>query len=142
MNHATLGPGLLATTGKLSSRITTCSCSLYLYRIGDEHRRQRKLLNPAFNINHMREMIPVFYEVTHKVSFPRASRQPTSAHVVPQLRQAIESSVSNGATEINMVNWMGRTALELMGQAGLGYSFDPLVEDSKDSYGTALKLFV
>ncbi len=73
MNHATLGPGLLATTGKLSSRITTCPCSLYLYRIGDEHRRQRKLLNPAFNINHMREMIPVFYEVTHRVSFPQRS---------------------------------------------------------------------
>ncbi|RPD54902.1 cytochrome P450 [Lentinus tigrinus ALCF2SS1-7] len=105
MNHATLGPGLLATTG-------------------DEHRRQRKLLNPAFNINHMREMIPIFYEVTHK------------------LRQAMENSVKSGAAEINMVNWMGRTALELMGQAGLGYSFDPLVEDSTDTYGTALKMFI
>ena len=41
-----------------------------------------------------------------------------------------------------MVNWMGRTALELMGQAGLGYSFDPLVEDSTDAYGTALKTFM
>ena len=36
---------------------------------------------------------------------------------------------------------MGRTALELVGQAGLGYSFDPLVEDSTDTYGTALKNF-
>ncbi len=27
------------------------------------------MLNPAFNINHMREMIPIFYEVTHKVMY-------------------------------------------------------------------------
>ncbi|RPD74082.1 cytochrome P450 [Lentinus tigrinus ALCF2SS1-7] len=101
---ATLGPGLLATTG-------------------DEHRRQRKLLNPAFNINHMRDMIPIFYDVTHK------------------LRLAIERSITDGPAEIDMVNWMGRTTLEVMGQAGLGYSFDPLVEDSTDSYGTALKMF-
>ena len=38
-----------------------------------------------------------------------------------------------------MVGWMGRTALELMGQAGLGYSFDPLVAEPKDQYGEALK---
>lgn len=41
-----------------------------------------------------------------------------------------------------MVNWMGRTALELIGQAGLDYSFDLLVEESMDTYGTALKMFM
>ncbi len=38
-----------------------------------------------------------------------------------------------------MVAWMGRTALELMGQGGLGHSFDPLVADAGDDYGKALK---
>ena len=38
-----------------------------------------------------------------------------------------------------MLTWMARTALELMGQAGLGYSFDPLERDSTDPYGYALK---
>ncbi|TBU28038.1 cytochrome P450 [Dichomitus squalens] len=105
MNNATLGPGLLATTG-------------------DVHRRQRKMLNPAFNINHMREMIPIFYDVTHK------------------LRKAIRIAVQDGPKEVNLVDWMGRTALELMGQAGLGYSFDPLTEESLDSYGSAIKSFI
>ena len=40
-----------------------------------------------------------------------------------------------------MLTWMGRTALELIGQAGLGYSFDPLVADSADEFGTAIKGF-
>ena len=45
--------------------------------------------------------------------------------------------------EIDMLNWMGRTALELIGQAGLGYSFDPLQEDvTPDVYAEAIKAYV
>ena len=40
-----------------------------------------------------------------------------------------------------MLIWMGRTALELIGQAGLGYSFDPLVSDSPDEFMVAIKSF-
>ncbi|OSD05201.1 cytochrome P450 [Trametes coccinea BRFM310] len=96
------GPGLLST-------------------LGDHHRKQRKMLNPVFSINHMRHMTPIFYNVSHK------------------LRSAIETQVRSGETEVDMVGWMARTALELMGQAGLGYSFDPLLADSKDEFGEALK---
>lgn len=38
-----------------------------------------------------------------------------------------------------MLSWCSRTALELMGQGTLGYSFDPLVTDKPDAYGEALK---
>ncbi|CCL99519.1 uncharacterized protein FIBRA_01537 [Fibroporia radiculosa] len=96
------GPGLLSTQG-------------------EKHRKQRKLLNPAFSINHMRYMLPIFYHVVHK------------------LRVAIDRQVSDGPQEIDILNWMGRTALELIGQGGLGYSFDPLVEDVQNDYGDALK---
>ena len=42
-------------------------------------------------------------------------------------------------TEVDIQNWMSRTALELIGQAGLGYSFDPLTEEAKDSYAESIK---
>ena len=32
--------------------------------------------------------------------------------------------------QIDLVSWMARTALELIGQSGLGYSFDSLTEDA------------
>ncbi|CCM01002.1 uncharacterized protein FIBRA_03050 [Fibroporia radiculosa] len=102
--HMLLGPGLLSMQGA-----------------GEKHRKQRKLLNPAFSIKHMRYMLPMFYEVVHK------------------LRVAIERQVASGPQEIDMLDWMSRTALELIGQGGLGYSFDPLVEDVKNDYGDALK---
>lgn len=40
-----------------------------------------------------------------------------------------------------MLGWMSRAALELIGQAGIGYSFDPLTEDVPDAYAEAIKYF-
>ncbi|KAI0760494.1 cytochrome P450 [Fomes fomentarius] len=91
--------------------------------LGDPHRRQRKMLNPVFSISHMRRMIPIFNDVGHKAPiYNRVSAQ--------------ESSI-----ELDMLAWMTRTALELIGQAGLGHSFDPLVADSMDAFSRAVKSF-
>ena len=48
----------------------------------------------------------------------------------------------NGAQELDMANWMGRTALELIGQGGFSHSLDPLVEDATDNLAISLKLFL
>ncbi|KAH9930173.1 cytochrome P450 [Amylocystis lapponica] len=104
-NLLAFGPGLLST-------------------LGNHHKKQRKMLNPVFSMNHMRHMLPIFYRI------------------VDQLRQAIATQVSEGPKEVDVLNWMGRTALELIGQGGLGYSFDRLVEDTPNEYRDALKAFV
>ncbi|KAL6306629.1 cytochrome P450 monooxygenase [Sparassis latifolia] len=95
-----------------------------LSTVGDVHRKQRKMLNPVFSIAHMRHMLPIFYKV------------------VGNLSAAMGSRVTDGPQELDMLGWMGRTALELIGQGGLGYSFDPLVRDAADEYGNALKEFL
>ena len=39
--------------------------------------------------------------------------------------------------------WMARATLEMLGQAGLGWSFDPLIADAPDNHlGAAVKLIV
>ncbi|KAF8966234.1 cytochrome P450 [Flammula alnicola] len=86
---AVLGEGLLGTRG-------------------EQHRKQRKMLNPVFSIAHMRNMgksIPIFYDITYK-------------------------NANLTLSQIEVMSWMARTALELIGQSGLGYSFDPLTEDA------------
>ncbi|KAI9443764.1 cytochrome P450 [Lactarius psammicola] len=107
-NMQTFGPSLLAT-------------------IGPHHRKQRKLLNPAFNVNHMRYMTPIFHRVTNQV--------------LAELRENLQAIVSNGPEEINVADWMGRLALELIGQAGLGYSFGTL-EGRDDEYCRAFKEWI
>ena len=92
---------------------------------GARHRKQRKMLNPVFSIAHMRQMIPIFYNITHK------------------LQDAIAMRVKNGQSEIDMLDWMGRAALEIFGQAGLGHSFDPLTtDDASDAYTLAAKNYL
>ncbi|KAJ3970683.1 cytochrome P450 [Lentinula raphanica] len=92
---------------------------------GHRHRSQRKLLNPVFSTAHMRDMVPTFFEVSHKLEIALRNRL-TGADSSPQ--------------EIEMLSWLGRTALEIMGQAGLGYSFDPLTDEgSAHPYSKALK---
>ncbi|KAI0641314.1 cytochrome P450 [Trametes meyenii] len=112
MMHYMLGEGLLAT-------------------LDDHHRRQRKMLNPVFSINHMRHMTPIFYSVCHRLAIA----------VGGCVRGASSNAGANehASVEIDIVSWMGRTALELIGQAGLGYSFDPLTEDASDGFGAAMK---
>ncbi|KAJ3513699.1 hypothetical protein NMY22_g14961 [Coprinellus aureogranulatus] len=123
-NELNFGPGLLATLGKafiyLDGSEGSDICSE-----GDQHRKQRKMLNPVFSIAHMREMIPIFYDVVHK------------------LGDAFEEKVKNGPATIEVLNWMTRTALELIGQSGLGYSFDPLTENGKEHrFSVSAKLLV
>ncbi|KAJ3861973.1 cytochrome P450 [Lentinula novae-zelandiae] len=101
--------------------------------LGHRHHKQRKILNPAFSAAHMREMIPVFFEVAHK------------------LESALKNRLQAGPStqEVEILSWMGRTALELIGQAGLGYSFDPLTDEesahpysqiSKELFPTLIRL--
>jgi len=70
--------------------------------LGEHHKKQRKMLNPVFSTNHLRDMLPIFYEISYK------------------LRNAIASRVKDGPQEIDILHWTTRTALELIGQSGLG----------------------
>ena len=50
--------------------------------------------------------------------------------------------MKDGPRDLDILGWMGRTALELIGQGGLGYSFDPLISESRDEFAEAIKSFV
>jgi cytochrome P450 len=79
------------------------------------HKKQRKILNPVFSITHLRSLVPIFYGITH------------------QVRGVLCKIVSDGPQEINMLHWFSRTALESIGQAGLGYSFENFESETATS---------
>ncbi|KAI0651533.1 cytochrome P450 [Trametes meyenii] len=111
-----LGPGLLGT-------------------LGEQHKRQRKMLNPVFSTKHLREMQPLFYEIVHKTRDAIMSRARASPVAVSSEKGA------SPVVELDVLSWMGRTTLEVLGQASLGYSFDPLTEDVADDFANAVKDF-
>ncbi|KAH9935763.1 cytochrome P450 [Fomitopsis serialis] len=103
-NLLVFGPGLLST-------------------VGEQHRKQRKMLNPLFSVAHMRRILPIFYTASHT------------------LCNAISSQLEDGSKEIDVLDWMSRVSLELIGQGGLGYNFDAFAEDVTNEYAEALKQF-
>lgn len=75
----------------------------------------------------------------HRVQFHYRICDHFAELYVTQLRAAVSSEIKGTSGEVDILTWMGRAALELIGQGGLGYSFDPLVADMEDTYGHALK---
>ncbi|KAF9526760.1 cytochrome P450 [Crepidotus variabilis] len=77
---------------------------------GEAHKKQRKMLNPSFSTANMRDLVPLFYNISQKTA------------------KAFAKKVEGGPQEIDVLSWSTRTALELIAQSGLGTSFDPLTE--------------
>lgn len=64
MNLLLFGPGV-GSTLRTSLLFDTL---LFTYpHPGDQHRKQRKMLLPAFSVKHLREMTPIFYQIAEKV---------------------------------------------------------------------------
>ncbi|KAI5116489.1 hypothetical protein M0805_000623 [Coniferiporia weirii] len=93
--------------------------------LGEEHKKQRKMLNPVFSSKHMRDMLPMLYPIAH------------------QLRDGLSHDVRDGKEHIDVMSWVSRAAFEYIGQGGLGYSFSAFDEEKKtDSYSDALRMFL
>lgn len=54
----------------------------------------------------------------------------------------IGGEVGNDQATVNILDWFGRTALELIGQCGLGTSLDTLEEPEPNPLGDAVKEFL
>jgi len=84
---------------------------------GDEHRQQRKIMNPAFSLTHIRSLLPNFYEKAHDVRSIWSSK--------------IDSKPSQG-TEINVLDTLSHMALDIIGETGFGYHFNSLTDEGSE----------
>jgi len=63
--------------------------------------------------------------------------------VTEKLRNSLMSKAENNPQEVDILHWMTRTALELIGQSGFGYSFDSLIEyATPHPYSTSAQLLM
>ncbi|KAJ7855679.1 cytochrome P450 [Mycena leptocephala] len=91
---------------------------------GEHHRKFRKTMIPAFSTANLRRMVPTFYEVVQRAR-----------------DGLIQPFIRDGPQELDLNNILCRTSLELIGQTGIGYSFDPMLpgKERTDQYARALK---
>ncbi|KAG8706378.1 cytochrome P450-dit2, partial [Ceratobasidium sp. 423] len=99
----------------------------------DEHRVQRKLLNPVFNMKYLRE---------HRFILSRLYflQMPVFMGVAKEATNAInkELASSKGSKEVDVFPWATAAALDLVGEAGLGYAFNSF-SGERNEYSTAIK---
>ncbi|KAK7677640.1 hypothetical protein QCA50_019331 [Cerrena zonata] len=70
------------------------------------------------------------------------SKAETCYHVAHKMRDALVVEVGHGPTTVDILNWLSRTALELVGRGVLGCSLDLLDKSGRNEYGDALKAFI
>ena len=97
---------------------------------GDEHKRQRKSLMPAFAFRHIKEMYPIFWA---------KSRELVEGIIESTARD--DDHVECGQQVIEISEWASRATLDIIGTAGLGRDFESLRNPHNDLIQTYKRLF-
>ncbi|KAJ3508534.1 hypothetical protein NMY22_g16582 [Coprinellus aureogranulatus] len=92
---------------------------------GEHHRKQRRILNPVFSAAHLRNITPLFYDVASQLR-DGLKQQVTQGEAEVRLLRVDNDTELMVTEQVDMLNWMTRTALELIGRGALGYSFGTL----------------
>ncbi|CEL63047.1 Cholesterol 24-hydroxylase OS=Mus musculus GN=Cyp46a1 PE=2 SV=1 [Rhizoctonia solani AG-1 IB] len=116
------GPGLLSTKGGPGALIFITSTKCLS---GDVHKAQRKMLNPVFTAKHMKSLAAIFNTIAQNMK----------KSMIEDIRR------SSAGKEIDVLRWCSATALELIGQAGLGHTFGVL-EGGDSKYSHSIKNFL
>ncbi|CAB5322819.1 unnamed protein product [Rhizophagus irregularis] len=80
---------------------------------GENHRRQRKMMNPAFTYSNVKEMAPAFVRITLI------------------LKGLIENEVKLGKSNINLSSYLSKTTLDMIGIVGFSYEFNSLTSSNE-----------
>ncbi|KAH9012298.1 cytochrome P450 [Lactarius pseudohatsudake] len=78
---------------------------------GQAHRRQRKIMNPAFSAHQMQSFLPLFHG--------------TASKLVQKWKEVIAADPS-GQPLVNVVGWFSRASLDIIGEAGFDFQFGSL----------------
>lgn len=106
---------------------------------GDVHKRQRKILQPAFNVGAIRELNPIFMrysrdlveKIGQMVDRSSSEKEGVNGIAKPFVAQSSYSLNASrpGAPVIDIGWWCTRAALDIIGDAGFGYHFEALKVD-------------
>ncbi|KAF1981537.1 cytochrome P450 [Aulographum hederae CBS 113979] len=82
---------------------------------GDEHKRQRKSLMPAFSYRHVKDLYPTFW-----------AKAKEGADAIRKGIDSPESSDEKPSDVVNLRDWASRTTLDIIGLAGMGHDFNAI----------------
>ncbi|ELU44942.1 cytochrome P450 [Rhizoctonia solani AG-1 IA] len=103
---------------------------------GPYHHRLRKIIAPAFAPSTIRGHAPTFIRKANELcDHWRSVLSEPAAPAVP----GVETD-AKGNTILDVHNWFGRAAFDVIGLAAFGYSFDSLRDDTNELFGAYMRL--
>ncbi|GAA5837435.1 hypothetical protein JCM5353_007110 [Sporobolomyces roseus] len=102
-----------------------------LFAEGDDHRRQRRIMQPAFSPSHIRALGPVFFEHAYKLrdiwtNLVKTGADDQKAFATPEAFDEYRKKKPEEEITIDIMPWLSRLTLDIIGVAGFGYHFDSL----------------
>ena len=76
---------------------------------GDEHKKQRRMLAPAFSVDSLKALMPIFTDATNKM--------------MDRFEKDTSLEERWGKDVKDSVKWFGRVTLDIIGRAGFDYDF-------------------
>ncbi|KAF8671448.1 cytochrome P450 [Rhizoctonia solani] len=108
---------------------------------GDEHRTHRKLLNPVFTMKFLLEHADLYGYRQTSAYFRLLSKRSWLTWIICQTSNGIMKDLNESKSstkELDVFPWATAAALELVGEAGLGYSFSSFTGE-RNEYNIAIK---
>ncbi|KAJ7646852.1 cytochrome P450 [Roridomyces roridus] len=91
---------------------------------GDQHKMQRRIMNPAFGAAQVRELTGIFLQKSLELR---------------DVWQTQASLNADGTARVNALSWLSKATLDIIGLAGFNYDFNALSseDDANTEFGTA-----
>lgn len=113
---------------------------------GDTHHRQRRIMNPCFGNTQIRDIVPVFYAKSVEASNLRGKSAVCSLICAlsrnHKLRDAWLNKLSespSGEVRIDVLEWLSRATLDIIGLAGFNYNFNAIAAGETNELAQAFK---
>ncbi|KAG2345548.1 cytochrome P450 [Suillus weaverae] len=100
--------------------------------LGEQHRKQRKMLNPVFSTSNMRELLPTIQTISHQLkSILVSNLSARSEHGHARCRESME---------LDVLPWLSRSSLDCICEGVLGYHSAALGTGNENEYTDALRM--
>ncbi|KAG7085902.1 hypothetical protein E1B28_003436 [Marasmius oreades] len=108
--HAVLNDSVYSfpETGDLNKTLNMAFGKGVIWATGENHKRHRRILSPAFSINHIKGFLPLFHN-----------------HVA-HLSEKWNIQLQGKSQTFDIVPWVHKLALDILGESSLNYRFNAL----------------
>ncbi|KAK7028112.1 hypothetical protein VNI00_014927 [Paramarasmius palmivorus] len=95
-----------------------------VYSQGAAHQRQRRVLNPAFSLGHLRQFLPVFQHYTTKLA-----------------KRVEDQTMTRPSEPVDMAKLIPKLTLDVIGETGFNYHFGALDDEITELSEKLLHVF-